>query len=395
MKEAYWGYGMITIFIFGLFIFWYATRTTVYNQQDYLYMKSQVEAAMMDAIDWQAFKQGFYVCTNEKANDYGLYTMKSASDYEVITCAKNPKLCDANGNLLLISNKEIESKDISKKTNCEAMIAEYKIIAGESDQRGNLILDKCPNGNNVTAKDGFGCLLKARLDSILKGGYDSKSFDYKLEINKVIEYPPKVSVRLSYNQEIRNTLNNQQDSYDVVNDINAILEDDGSVYFYDEPKLVVKFNSDGGSTVPVQLVAEGGLVQEPTKPKKNKQYFVEWQLNGKKYDFSKPLTKDIELKAVWSKTKLEDSITMKLVTKSYSNSVVKASGKTKSGLTPSFTYYSDAKCKTKTTTENAKTSGGAPKSVGTYYVIATTSPSKTSEYQALKSNCLKAVTITK
>jgi len=73
----------------------------------------------------------------------------------------------------------------------------------------------------------------------------------------------------------------------------------------------VSFDSDGGSDVASQTVEEGGTATKPTDPTKSATVeglykgsldstFVEWQLNGSKYDFSTVVTEDIELKAVWT-----------------------------------------------------------------------------------------------
>ncbi len=201
-------------------------------------MKSQVEASMMDAIDWPAFKQGFYVCTSVTTKTDNVYKIKSKDQYSVITCGSNPNICDSDGNILTeeeIADQGHKISKINNQTNCKAMVAEYKIIAGEAYANGNVDWSKCPaNNDNVTADDGFACLLRARLDSILKDGYDSKKFNYTLEVTDIIEYPPKVSVTLTYQQEIRNSLNNETDDIPVVNQIDAILEDDGTVSFMEK-----------------------------------------------------------------------------------------------------------------------------------------------------------------
>ena len=71
------------------------------------------------------------------------------------------------------------------------------------------------------------------------------------------------------------------------------------------PKAVkqykVTFNSDGGTKVAQQFIEEGKVASMPTNPKKNGYTFVEWQLNGKKYNFNTQVTKDITLKAKWKK----------------------------------------------------------------------------------------------
>ena len=64
-------------------------------------------------------------------------------------------------------------------------------------------------------------------------------------------------------------------------------------------KHTVTFNSNGGSSVASQTVNEGGKATKPTNPTKNGYEFVEWQLDGKAYDFNSTVTKNITLTAVW------------------------------------------------------------------------------------------------
>lgn len=65
----------------------------------------------------------------------------------------------------------------------------------------------------------------------------------------------------------------------------------------------VTFDADGGQPIPPkQTVKENGKATEPTeKPKKEGYTFKEWQKDGKKFEFSTPITEDTELKAAWAK----------------------------------------------------------------------------------------------
>ena len=72
----------------------------------------------------------------------------------------------------------------------------------------------------------------------------------------------------------------------------------------DEPAEVtytVTFNSDGGSYVSSQKVKSDYSATKPTDPTKEGYTFVEWQLNGDKYDFSSKITNNITLVAKWNK----------------------------------------------------------------------------------------------
>ena len=63
--------------------------------------------------------------------------------------------------------------------------------------------------------------------------------------------------------------------------------------------FVVKFNSDGGTNVNNQTVKSGEKAKEPTNVTKYAFIFDGWYLNNDKYDFDKPVTENITLKAKW------------------------------------------------------------------------------------------------
>ena len=96
---------------------------------------------------------------------------------------------------------------------------------------------------------------------------------------------------------------------------------DGEPYDFDTPvdaditlkatwtkaaSFTVKFDSAGGTSVPSQTVNEGGFVKKPKDPTRAGYEFGGWQLGGKAFDFSKPVTADmatdgtITLKAKWT-----------------------------------------------------------------------------------------------
>lgn len=89
---------------------------------------------------------------------------------------------------------------------------------------------------------------------------------------------------------------------DTLNEDNIIQSFEKDVYYN------VTFNSDGGNDLGSIKVKDGFNVVEPSKPEKDGYVFVEWQLDGKKYDFSTVVTKDITLVAKWKKEdKVDDS----------------------------------------------------------------------------------------
>ena len=65
--------------------------------------------------------------------------------------------------------------------------------------------------------------------------------------------------------------------------------------------VTVTFNTDGGSSVKAQTIEKGKLATKPTNPTKSGYRFKEWTLDGKAYNFSAKVDKNITLKAVWEK----------------------------------------------------------------------------------------------
>lgn len=63
--------------------------------------------------------------------------------------------------------------------------------------------------------------------------------------------------------------------------------------------VVVTFDVDGGSLIDNQVIKVGGTANIPTNPTREGYTFVEWQLDGKSFDFGTLLDKDITLVAVW------------------------------------------------------------------------------------------------
>ena len=64
-------------------------------------------------------------------------------------------------------------------------------------------------------------------------------------------------------------------------------------------KYTVSFNSNGGSSVASQTIESGRTASKPSNPTKSGYTFVEWQLNGRAYNFSSAVTGNITLTAVW------------------------------------------------------------------------------------------------
>ena len=74
----------------------------------------------------------------------------------------------------------------------------------------------------------------------------------------------------------------------------------------DENKVIVTFNTNGGSTVENQEVPYGEKATEPTAPTKAGNIFEGWLLNGAVYDFDAPVTDNITLTAKWAPASTSD-----------------------------------------------------------------------------------------
>ena len=75
--------------------------------------------------------------------------------------------------------------------------------------------------------------------------------------------------------------------------------------------FIVKFDSDGGTTIANQLIEKGEKVRKPVDPIKDNHTFKGWILNDEIYDFEKVVEKDLELKAKWEKNNINSGSTKK------------------------------------------------------------------------------------
>lgn len=80
----------------------------------------------------------------------------------------------------------------------------------------------------------------------------------------------------------------------------ASLTADTTIYAgWEICKYTVTFDTDGGSEVSLQQVEHGQAVNKPDDPAKEGYTFKGWLLDGRAYNFSTPVTKDITLTASW------------------------------------------------------------------------------------------------
>lgn len=66
-------------------------------------------------------------------------------------------------------------------------------------------------------------------------------------------------------------------------------------------KYTITFDSSGGSNIASQTVYANGKVIKPTNPTRQGYTFVEWQLEGRAYNFDSIVSSNITLTAIWQK----------------------------------------------------------------------------------------------
>ena len=179
LKVAMWALGMLVLSLFGVVLVNLFGNITVTDQLNYTTMKNAVEASMYDSLDIAHYRAGFCLCSNkEKKSEKWVFDDDDEYEFKEITY-------DENG------NETCESK--LKK--CEILFGEYRL-----------------------KPKAFSESLTRRFAEMV-----TNNKDYKIIIQDIVEYPPKVSVRiLSKDEEYSAT--DSGGGYDIVNQIDAIIE---------------------------------------------------------------------------------------------------------------------------------------------------------------------------
>ncbi|MCR4586419.1 MAG: InlB B-repeat-containing protein [Lachnospiraceae bacterium] len=161
-------------------------------------------------------------------------------------------------------------------------------------------------------------------------------------------------------------------------DVEAIVSDSGDFFIAlnDAGKGVyikgypVNFDSDGGSSVDTQYIAENGTAERPESPVKENSLFAGWyeeidgELFGDPYNFNTPVTAPVTLKAKWAEASLAiEDWTYGEAAKAPVLNKPEGSGEV------TYTYYTDENLSVKTVSDNGA-EGGVPKKAGTYYLKA-------------------------
>lgn len=181
-KVAMWAVFVFIAGVIGIILISLFGNITTTNQQDYTLIKNTVEAAMYDSIDKASYRAGFYLCYNNLSDTMVLFNNKN--DYEVIL----------NHNINLT-----ELNDRYKK--CDYLIGEIKLN-----------------------KDVF---VESFLRRISENIVNNKS--YEITVQEVIEYPPKVSIRIdtynTYNSSDSKVETFDEGDFNIRNQVDAIFEE--------------------------------------------------------------------------------------------------------------------------------------------------------------------------
>lgn len=111
-------------------------------------------------------------------------------------------------------------------------------------------------------------------------------------LNNYIDNSNKDTYKWSYIVNVRDKEN--------LEDISSSLEQNKVLYN-------VEFETNGGTEINTQTVEKGSLANQPTTPTKKGYKFIEWQLNGKKFDFKQEINSDIKLVAKWEKVETSNN----------------------------------------------------------------------------------------
>ena len=144
---------------------------------------------MEDAKDWASYSAGFYLCiTDDKIlpNKNGLYTFQSKDNYKIVRIEEGVTL-----NL----------KDKSNDKKCDYL-----------------------EGETIINKDVF---VESFLRRFAEEVNNNKS--YRVTVQEVIEYPPKVSIRIdtfnTYNSTQSTTATFIEGDFTIQNQVDAIFEE--------------------------------------------------------------------------------------------------------------------------------------------------------------------------
>ena len=175
---------------------------------------------------------------------------------------------------------------VSYKSN----VTDYTLI---NDDAKDIYKDIDFNGMDVWAAIGQLCATARKNDIAFKSFDITTNYNYMKDVNIVKE---KIKETGKYDENFDVFV----DVKEIKNDADIITELESN-----QKKYNVSFNRDNGEREIVVSVKENNKIEALSAGSKEGYTFVEWQLNGTKYDFDTPVTSDITLKAIWDKKTTE------------------------------------------------------------------------------------------
>lgn len=152
--------------------------------------------------------------------------------------------------------------------------------------------------------------------------------------------------KISYDKVLEEVKNNSRYDYEfnIFIDVKEKLVEEEIIENIEKESKVftVKFDTDGGSNIDDRLVKENTILGNIVIPKKDGYKFVEWQVDGKKYDENTLVTSDIILKAKWEKVSKEEP---NKEDTNVSEEVITKTIKIKNPKIKAINLYSDGKIK--------------------------------------------------
>lgn len=115
---------------------------------------------------------------------------------------------------------------------------------------------------------------------------------------------------------------------------------------------VINFNTDGGNSVSNQIINKDGTITKPQDPVRDGYKFLGWYSNNVLFDFSTPVTTNLELVAKWEKAK--DNSTTGTTTTTKKNDTTSSTTKKTTTKKNDTTNTTTTKKTTTTTTEAKK-----------------------------------------
>ena len=182
MKVAMWGLALCVMGLLGLVLINLFGNITVTNQFNYTTMKNAVQAAMLDSLDVAHYRAGFCICNadGKALNKNAKITYNDKKNY-VFRDIVNDKCVDNEGVVL---------------NSCTTLYGEYRLDPEKFER-----------------------VFKERFKNMIT---NNKKYDF--EIKEIIEYPPKVSLRVISKDKEFFATDKAAGGYAITNQIDAIIE---------------------------------------------------------------------------------------------------------------------------------------------------------------------------